>query len=388
MANEVTIKKLNLIRSNSGTTYKELVPKFTTKNFDLKLVSTPVLTNPIARNDFINGLFNMIGKTTTTGLEYDVINPYSRKYIDGFDLGAYEREVALDLIDEKEYSFTESGISEMFKLHLPTVAQAFHKINRQKYFPLTISYVELKRAFNDDSSLDSFLAKYDNLLIQSNKAKEYEWARDLIPATVNRGYVNTVIVDDVIDETSANAFIKTVKKLVAHFQFVGKEGTQISNMNSDLSISTWCPTDKVDISINADLKVDIDVDLLAKAFNKTYVELENSMYEFDSLGYYRKEGETEGEYTYYKILAMVNDERFIRIRNVLKEMWDSSLTTVMAFNKNYHVWQSYSTSPFVRAYALITPVDETEIPDGYFDNLPVTVEDTESINELTSSTNG
>lgn len=383
------VRRSNIIRANSGSTYQQLVPKFNEKNFDLKLIQSAVIENPIARNEYINGLFNMIGKTTTTGLEYDIINPFARKYVEGFENGAYEREVAIDLIDEKEYSFTENAIAEMFKLHLPTVAQAFHKINRQGQFPLTVALKELKQAFESESSYGDFVTKFDKVLIESNKAKEYEYARNLLVSTINRGYIDLVVLDnDVTDSSSADAFVKAVKKLVAHFPFVGYEGTQISNMDSDIAIKTWCPKDKAEIYIDADVQVELDVEMLAKAFNKSYVELQNSTYEFDTLGFTRVNNAEEGEepdYTYYKTLAMVCDERFVRIRNVLKEMWDNSLSSILSWNKFYHCWQSYSTSPFVRAYAIVVEVDESDIPEGYFDNIDATISDSDAISELTEN---
>ena len=382
------ISRSNIIRANSGSTYRELVPEFNEKNFDLKIIESAVIDSPIARNEYINGLFNMIGKTTSTGLEYEIINPFSKKYVDGFENGAYEREVAIDLIDEKEYQFTEAAIAEMFKLHLPTVAQAFHKITRQAQFPLTVALKELKQAFESESSYGDFITKFDKVLIESNKAKEYEYARDLLISTVNRGYMPLIVIDnDVTDSDTADTFVKVVKKLVAHFPFVGTEGTQIANMDSDLAIKTWCPKEKAEIYIDTDVKVELDVEMLAKAFNKSYVEFENSTYEFDTLGFTRVNTAAEGEepvYTYYKTLAMVCDERFVRIRNILKEMWDNQLTTILAWNKFYHCWQSYSTSPFVRGYAIVVEVDETDIPDGYFDNIDTTSSDSDAISELTN----
>ena len=382
------IARTNIIRANSGSTYKSLVPVFNDKNFDLKIIESAVIDNPIARNEYINGLFNMIGKTTTTGLEYDIINPFAKKYTDGFENGAYERELAVDLVDEVEYQFTESAIAEMFKLHLPTVAQAFHKITRQVRFPITIAYNELRLAFENETSYGDFVTKFDKILIESNKAKEYEYSRDLLISTANRGYMPLIELDnDVTDSDSADAFIKAVKKLVAHFPFVGTQGTQISNMDTDLAIKTWCPKDKAEIYIDTDVQVELDVEMLAKAFNKSYVELQNSTYEFDTLGFTRINTAAEGEepvYKYYKNLAIVADERFVRIRNVLKEMWDTKLTTVMAYNKDYHVWQSYSTSPFVRGFAVVVEVEETDIPEGYFDNLTETTTDTDAVSELTN----
>lgn len=361
---ESTKRILNQLRASASDNYKLQVP-YIEPGTEIKEVSNPILKYSAIRNEFVEGLTNMIGLTIFTHLN-EFKNPLAILKKGDKPTGIDVREIATDLVKASKYDLSDNGIAEALKLAPPVMAEAIHRVNRQEKYQLTISRNELRLALSSWEDLGKLIADKASLLYSSNYRDEFEYTKALLNESVNRGYIDIYTCDKITDEASGKKFVKTVKNLVSKFMFPSNEHNQLFHMDETKRITTWSKPEDLYVVTRADVMNNISVDVLAVAFNRDELTFKtNNVVEVDTLGYVRT-GKPEN-YKYYSLDGMVFDKAFTQIYDDVLELWEMELAGVMAWNRFLHVWQTYSTSPFVCVGAICSEVTADEIPDGYFD---------------------
>ena len=362
------IKIANYIRQGASQNYQNNIGVL---NKDSKItdLSNPLMEYSVIRNEFAQGLINVIGETILNRIA-TFENPLAKFKRGTLGLGIDTREIARGLTTGFDYEFTTEGIAKMFDLYLPEVAECFHRLNRRRIFPLTFSDKELKLALNSWDDLRSFIDEQVVILYETNYQEEYELMLELIRASVNSDGVKTIEISEVVDETTGKAFVKAVKNIASSFRYRDNTNSTYGRANPTTKIMPVAKLEDIALIIPYEIKNEIKVDTLASAFNKDEVAFSvDNVTEVNTLGFIKDDTDPQNV-KYYQIDAIVCDKNWFRVLDDAdNEVNGNDLPTARAYNRYLHIWQTLSTSPFMCVNALVHEVEETDIPEDYCDNL-------------------
>lgn len=368
MANEnKTINVINYIRQNASDAYKERVPLLNSKG-EFVNFANPLKEYSVIKNEFFTGLINVIGDSILNRIN-KFENPLAKFKRKTNGLGIDVREIASGLVDGMDFEFTTEGIAKMFKLYPVEYAECFHRLNRRRVFPITISKKEMAQALNSFDDLENLINDKVNTLYESNYQEEYIYMIELLRSAAQNNNLKIITVDEVTNETTGISYVETVKDIASSFKFRDRTNSAYGNDHVDTKILPCCGKEDIALILPYTIKNRISTRVLASAFNKDEVAFNvDNVTEVDFLGYIKRGESTNTKY--YQIDGFVCDKNFIRVLddpdNGLEE---NNLPTVRAKNSYLHIWQTLSTSPFVCCNVLAHEVDKTVIPDGYFNNL-------------------
>lgn len=368
MANEnKTINVINYIRQNASDGYKERVPLLNSAGEYVQFAN-PLKEYSVLKNEFFTGLINVIGDSILNRIN-KFENPLAKFKRKTNGLGIDVREIASGLVEGMDFEFTTEGIAKMFKLYPVEYAECFHRLNRRRVFPVTISKKEMAQALNSFSDLENLINDKVNTLYESNYQEEYIYMIELLRSSAQNNNLKIITVDEVTDETSGLSYVETVKDIASSFNFRDRTNSAYGNDHKDTKILPCCGKEDIALILPYFIKNRISTRVLASAFNKDEVAFNvDNVTEVDFLGYIKR-GKDSTE-KFYQIDGFVCDKNFIRVLddpdNGLEE---NNLPTVRAKNSYLHIWQTLSTSPFVCCNVLAHEVDKSVIPEGYFNNL-------------------
>ena len=375
------IDLFNNIRANATDEYKNTVP-FMNYGDSISTIANPILNYEAVKSQFLTGVTNMIGLTIFKEWE-EFRNPLAILKQRNLDLGVDVREIAVDILDENSYSLTDEGLADILKLDAPVAKECIHRLNRQVYFKISISDAELELAFNSWSDFDNFFVRKAEMLYMSNEIAEFKWAKELLRQTVQKGYVPTVAVSEVINETTGKEFVIAVKDCVADFMFPSKDYNMLKAMTKGAqTINTWVKPENTVLVAPQKLYNKVDVNVLASAFNLDKADfLAGNKLAVDDLGYIRINTVESGDpvYKYYKLQGMIFDKHFTQIYDKKITMKNNYIASALVDQRYLHIWQTYSTSPFADVVAFVTEVNQSDIPSDYVFEVDIekTVEDTD-----------
>lgn len=368
MANEnKTINVINYIRQNASDGYKERVPLLNSAGQYVQFAN-PLKEYSVLKNEFFTGLINVIGDSILNRIN-KFENPLSKFKRKTNGLGIDVREIASGLVEGMDFEFTTEGIAKMFKLYPVEYAECFHRLNRRRVFPVTISKKEMAQALNSFSDLENLINDKVNTLYESNYQEEYTYMIELLRSAAQNNNLKIITVDEVTDEASGMTYVETVKDIASSFKFRDRKNSAYGNDHADTKILPCCGKEDIALILPYFIKNRISTRVLASAFNKDEVAFNvDNVTEVDFLGYIKRGESTNTKY--YQIDGFVCDKNFIRVLddpdNGLEE---NNLPTVRAKNSYLHIWQTLSTSPFVCCNVLAHEVQQSVIPEGYFENL-------------------
>lgn len=368
MANEnKTINVINYVRQNASDAYKERVPLLNSKG-EFVNFANPLKEYSVIKNEFFTGLINIIGDSILNRIN-KFENPLAKFKRKTNGLGIDVREIASGLVDGMDFEFTTEGIAKMFKLYPVEYAECFHRLNRRRVFPITISKKEMAQALNSFDDLENLINDKVNTLYESNYQEEYIYMIELLRSAAQNNNLKIITVDEVTNEASGMTYVETVKDIASSFKFRDRTNSAYGNDHETTKILPCCGKEDIALILPYTIKNRISTRVLASAFNKDEVAFNvDNVTEVDFLGYIKRGESTNTKY--YQIDGFVCDKNFIRVLddpdNGLEE---NNLPTVRAKNSYLHIWQTLSTSPFVCCNVLAHEVDKSVIPEGYFNNL-------------------
>lgn len=321
---------LNNIRANASTEYQTRIPEATRQN--VLAVGMALQTYTTLYNEFIEALVNKIGKTI---IETKLFNNKLAKYKTGSVLTEQDVEEIFIEMHKAEGAYDPDGKNPLGRRNPPEVKVAYHRMNRQDYYVISVGDIDFVRVFRSESTLDTFIAGLINSVYSASNYDEWIAMKNVL-ATYD-GYfdygVDAIETDNA--ETKAKQFVKTVRKAVQDLSFA-------STLYNKAHVRTWTEPDKLVLFVNKDVLAEIDVEVLAKAFNMGKTNIEVSIEVMDDFG----------ELTdTYGILA---DKDFFRVYDTLSHMEGQRNAHGLFTNYFYHVHQILSASPFKNAVRFTT----------------------------------
>lgn len=345
MANMVNV--LNTILAQGSADYQARVPQATKTN--ITEVGSAVMNYQATENEFLNALVNKIAMTIVRNKTFK--NPLSVLKKGGVPLGKNIEEIYTNPATGETFDQTGAGLLQRA---IPDTKAIYHAMNRQGKYKATVTKAQLIQAFTSYEALEKLLNSIVNSIYSGDNLDEFVLMKELFATAIEGGKLKTVNVAKVTDTDTAKAFVKAIKTVGQAMEFPSSNYNSYYDINSDTDanpVITWTPIENQVLILRNDIAVDVDVELLAKAFNVSYTDLKQRTLIVDNIGSATNCG------------AVLCDEAFVQVYDNLQQMETFHNGEGLYDNYTYHHWQTYSLSLFANAMAFMLEeptVEETE----------------------------
>jgi len=322
---------VNAIRNSSGDSFRNYVPLANADN--VAEVGAGILLTQAVQNDFITSLVDRIGLVVIRSVALQ--NPLAKFKKGQMPLGRSIEEIFVDITKAKKYDPDESE-NAVFKREIPNVRTLFHERNRQDLYQQTIQDESLKSAFVTWGNFEGFLGGIINSIYNSAEVDEFEYMKLLVDNYYAKGLFHVVPVIKPDTETSSREFIKKVRATSRKMTL--SSGSRDFN---SLAVRTRTELSDLHLIIDANLEAEIDVDVLARAFNMdktTFLGHVTIVDGFASTG----------------LEAVLVDHEWFMVYDNLQKMETIRNPRGLYWNYFYHVWQTLSVSRFANAVAFVS----------------------------------
>lgn len=351
---------LNAIRNNASNEYRDYVPAITDVS-QLKKIGTIIMDMPALQNQFLSALINRIGRVLISTRLYE--NPWSRFKKGMLDYGETVEEIFTNIAKPYQFEGSHTSPTTQFKKYMPDVRAAFHVMNYQKYYPVTIEQQKLRQAFLSADGVSNLIGDIVNSIYTAANYDEFLTMKYLLARTILNGRMYPI---EVAEPTAANAkdIVTVVKGNSNVLEFP-------STKYNPAHVFQHTPKNEQMIFINASFDATVDVNVLASAFNMDKAQFMGQRILIDSFGSLDTErlnllfadDPTYVEITQAELTALdkipmaVVDEKFFMVFDNLNEFTESYNGELLYWNYFYHQWKTFSTSPFSNAlvYVPTTP---------------------------------
>ena len=380
--NEGLVTSLNALREmsvNGSSIYHQYIPVID-ENTSISTIAEPVLTVPAVANDFMSMLVNRIVYTQFETKYFR--NPLQILEGDRIPLGYAGQEIYVNPAKGRKYNVNDfAGLLQKYEAD---VKVQYMTLNSDLQYPVTVTRHDLKKAFTSWESLDRFIDQLSNSLYNGAYIGEYRYTKNLIGSAYSYGGVQVETVSEITDEASAKAFVKKVRNLFLNFQTPATTFNAWSKVGGNGNpITTWSNPEDIVVILRNDVRTEIDVDVLASAFNMDKATLMGNILTVDNFDIIDDEGVKRFDGS--NILGMIADKSWFKIKR--QDMYLDEF-----YNANNRTWQyylnitkMYQYSLFANAVVLataeptiaITSMDYkanvVEIKQGDVENLEITV---------------
>lgn len=325
-----SIDILNNIRANASDEYQTRVPEATQAN--IIAIGNAFDTYTVLYNEFAEALFSKIGKTIIESKLFK--NKLARFKSGAITTQQDVEEIFVDM-GKAATAYDPDGKNPLGRRNDDNVKVAYHRMNRQDCYDISIGDIDFIRVFRSEASLDQFIKSKINSVYSRANHDEWLYMKNVL-ATFD-GYFDYAVpeITPATAEASAKTFVKTLRKAVNDVSFA-------STKYNKAGVTTWTDPDKLVLLVNKDVVSEVDVEVLAKAFNmgKTDVNVEIvTMDDFGSLT------DTYG---------LLIDEEFFKVWDTLSRMESQRNAQGLFTNFFYHVHQILSASPYKTAVRFTT----------------------------------
>lgn len=370
-------KVFNVVRENSSKVFMETVPSATEDNIQ---TLSNILFNDAYQpmlNEFVTNLINRIGLTIIRNKTFS--NPLSILRKGSMPLGTDIQDLYENPAEAEQYELSNTAMAKLLTITDPDTHVAYYRRNRKDLYTKTISRENLQGAFVSWEKFESYISAITTSLYSGNYIDEFELTKSLVDGAYDNNKVIVETVSAVTDETTAKAFIKKCRSLFnkmklpstqynAYSKFSGAKGT----------IKTWTEEDRFVLIVTSDVMAEVDVNVLARAFNIENTKFLGRVIEVDSF---------ENE----EIQAILCDESWFQIYENLMRFDEFYNARTMTWNEYLHVWQTYAICPFANAVVFATAqpkpataisVSDVSVVKDATANVTVTLTPTDATTEL------
>lgn len=348
---------LNVIRENATQNYKEYVPKATPDANSIRQIGAVIMDYPALQNEFLNALVNRIGRVLITSKMYD--NPWAMFKKGMLEFGETVEEIFVNMA--KPFQFDpDVAESNLFKREIPDVRAAFHIMNYQKYYKSTVSNDELRQAFLSWHGITDLIAKIVDAMYTGANYDEFITMKYMLARHILDGHMYPVQIPTV--ETA------NMKQIVSKIKGISNKYEFQSNKYNLAGVHTHTLKRNQYMLINSMFDAEMDVEVLASAFNMSKAEFMGQRVLVDSFGSLDKErlAELFANDTTFKmptddeltaldaIPAILVDRDWFMIFDNFYNFTEQYNGEGLYWNYWYHVWKTFSVSPFANN-ALFVP---------------------------------
>lgn len=287
--------------------------------------------NKMVYNQFLDTLVNRIGFTFVRQQSWK--NPLAVFKNGRYNYGSTIQEIAVQWIKAHTY---EDDAETLLKMHRPEVEQAFHTMNRQDQYPITINQPEVRQAFTSEYGLNELVAGILAAPINSDEWDEFNIMKNLLAEYEKRWGFFKVQVAEPDDETTAKALLRQLRAFKGKLQFP----STLYNAGV-VDIPTFAKPEELVLFVTPEADAAIDVEALAQLFNLDKAEAQIRKIIID-------------EFPIDGAVALLTTDGFYVAQDNVYE--NSSFYNPQTLSTSYFLthWSTLSVSPFVPAILFTT----------------------------------
>ena len=340
---------LNVIRNNATQNYKDYVPVATPDAESIREIGAIIMDSPQLQNEFLSALVNRIGRVLVTSKMYD--NPWSMFKKGTLEFGETIEEIFVNIA--KPFQF-DPNVAEtnLFKREIPDVRSAFHIMNYQKYYKTTIQNDQLRQAFLSWQGITDLVAKIVDSMYTGANYDEFQTMKYMLAKHILNGRMYPVTIP-AVTEANMKSIVSTIKGVSNNYEFM-------SNKYNVAGVQNFSKKKDQYLLINSNFDATMDVEVLASAFNMDKAEFTGKRVLVDSFGSLDIERlnilfADDPSYTEISesdlqaldaIPCVLVDKDWFMIFDNFYNFTEQYNGEGLYWNYWYHVWKTFSISPF------------------------------------------
>lgn len=349
----------NYLRSNVlGSDFRAVIPAGTPAN--AREIGAALQQFEWAKNAFLGALVNRIGLVLISSKLFE--NPWAFFKKGKLEYGETVEEIFVNICRVQDFD-PEIAVTEVFKREIPDVRAAFHQMNYQKFYKQTVTDDQLRQAFLSWQGVTDLIAKIVDSMYFGANYDEFVTMKYMLAKLALSGEIYPMNIPATTKDNAAD-ITTTVKATAGQLTFP----TTKYNRSGVLTFSEY--KDQF-LIMTVDYQALMDVNVLATAFNMDKVEFMGHVITVDSFANMDTErlnmlfGNeawytpfTQEEISRLQSIPMVAVDRdFFMIFDNLYTMTENYNGQGLYWNYFYHVWKTFSSSPFANAvlYTTETP---------------------------------
>lgn len=352
-----SVDVINAIRNSASTDYRNYVPIATPDAESIKKIGATIMNYPNLQNEFVSALINRIGRVMIASKMYS--NPWSRFKKGLLDFGETVEEIFVELAQPFQFDPAVAE-TEIFKRVKPDYRSAFHVMNYQKYYKVTISEQQLREAFLSWGGVNDLITRTIESLYTSANYDEFLTMKYLLAYHILNGTFYPVAIPAV---TAANmkSIASTIKSVSNQIEFMNTEYNRAKVHQHTEKREQY-------LVVNATFDAIMDVEVLASAFNMNKAEFLGNRVLVDGFGKLDmprlkelfKDDPNFVEFTAEQLAtldavpAVLIDGNFFMILDNLNEFRNQENGQGLYWQYWYHQWKTFSVSPFSNALIFAT----------------------------------
>lgn len=340
---------LNAIRNSASINYQNYVPVATKDAESIKEIGAVIMDYPNLQNEFLSALVNRIARVIVTSKMYE--NPLAM-FKKGFvEFGESIEEIFVNIAKPFEYN-PQTAESEVFKREIPDVRSAFHVMNYQHFYKVTIQENDLKQAFLSYEGVTDLIAKIVDSVYTAAAYDEFLVTKYMLAKHIINGMSYPYTVPTVSTEN--------MKKITSKIKGISNNLEFMSDKYNIARVRTLSKKNEQYLIINSDFDAEMDVEVLASAFNMSKAEFMGHRVLIDGFGELdidRLNILFANDATYTEIsedvLNALNeipcvlvDKDFFMIFDNMEQFTEQYNGQGLYWNYFYHNWKTFSVSPF------------------------------------------
>ena len=328
------VQFLNAIRAVASAEYKGRIPTATQTN--IQNIMTTIMDYSATKEEFTNTILNKIVRTKVLNKAYENSLKFFKK--EPLPFGKTIEGVFVDLIKAKNFNENfgvgDNEATSLLGKEKPTIKVEYYSENFKHKYKLSISDEQLKSAFMSADGLSQMTQGLIRSATSSAEYDEYMMIKTLIGASVSKE-VEIQGLFKLDENAQAKKITKTVQALVNKFRFMSTEYNK-------QGVHTHCQPSDCVIITTPDQLANLNVELLATAFNVPYAEMPSRIVVIDS--FLKADGSDDTD-----TVCIVADMDLVQFRNTL-DTWETFRNPDgLMTNMFHHVWGSACGCGFVNA---------------------------------------
>ena len=349
------VTSLNALREmsvESGSVYHQYVP-IVDSNTDIGSFGTPILNNTPVMNEFMSMLVNRIVYTQFMTKYFN--NPLQVLEGDRIPLGYAGQEIYINPAKGRQYNVNDfAGLLQKYEAD---VKVQYTSVNTDLQYPVTVSRHKLKQAFVSWDTLDQFISELSNSLYNGAYIDEYQFSKGLVASAFKSNQAQYIKLTSPTTEQTGKAFVKKLRETFLNMKTPSSSFNAWAKVGGyGREIITWSNPEDIVFLIRNDVLSNVDVDVLASAFNIGKAELMGNIIPVDNFDIYADDGTLA--YDGSNILGFIGDKSWFRIKR--QDMYLDEF-----YNANNRTWQYYLNLTKMYNYSLFANgvVIATDDPD-------------------------
>lgn len=359
--NASTIDILNVIRQNASAAYQDSVPAVSVET-DIPKVGEVLFGYPAFANEFISSLMNRIAQVRVRSAVFN--NPYVDLKKGLITYGESIEEIFVQIAKARPFSYEKAAAREL-KRTMPDVKSAFHVMNWNVQYPITITETDLRKAFLSMEGVQDLIARIVDSIYKGAEYDEFLLFKALIIMGVTSGNMYPVSIGDGTNLNDA----------AVQFRGMSNQLTFMSPNYNNARVSTVTPKENQVIFMSAKFNAEFDVEVLARSFNMDRADFMGRLYLIDDFTTFdndrfdeiRAESDMIPEITSDQlalmedVVAVLADKEWFQVYDNVMKMTETYVGAGDYWNYFYRVQKTVSYSPFSNAVVFVT--DSATITD-------------------------